>query len=205
MATQNKGLLNSSSIPNNIERNMVKDDKVKLYKLMNTFVDLAKKPTLKNSSNNSNAKFDFNTWLSFESDKPIFLNHYDEFRLDFLKACSKLVENNVQFLKVTNSLADLSIKMDKIKMLISSLHDFIVNHGTFRELLRKKITEQNLKYWDDYYNYKQNNSNNVATRLEKLCNKAKDGDNFQDKLKACFTLIISLSLAYEFEIMNERE
>jgi len=195
-SSTNKGLLNATRVPNNTEKNKVKGDKVELYKSMNEFADLAKEPQNLND-------FEFDTWLSFSKGEPNFLKEYNNNRIKFLKACSKLVENNVQFLKENNSLSNLATKMKDIKMLISSLHDFIVNHGTFRELLREKIPEQNLKYWDDYYNYKQNNSNNVATRLEKLCNKAKDGDNFQEKLKACFTLIISLSLAYEFNLVNE--
>ena len=190
-------LLNSTRLINNTEKNKVKGDKVELYKSMNEFADLAKEPQNLND-------FEFDTWLSFLDVEPNFLKEYNNNRIKFLKACSKLVENNVQFLKENNSLSNLATKMKDIKMLISSLHDFIVNHGTFRELLRKKIPEQNPQYWDDYYNCEHNNSKNVATRLKNLCDKAKYNGTFKEKLKACFTLIISLSLAYEFKIINAK-
>jgi len=190
-----KGLLNATRVPNNTERNKIKDEKTNLYKNMNTFVGLIKPPI---KSDNTGGDI-FNEWLSFDNNKPVFLNKYNKNRLSFLKVCSKLVEDNVHFLKENNSLSNLSNKMIKIKKLISSLHDFIVEHEMFRETLRNKIKVQNLHYWDDYY--KNNNSTNVETILFEMCKKALNG-TFQYKLKACFTLIISLSLAHEFNEFN---
>jgi len=202
LALSNSNFYNAVSVVNSKETNRVKSDKAKLYELANKFADLAKEPV----GDGDVDKFNFDTLLSFGDDgnKPNFLRKYNDNRLNFLKACSELVEGNVQFLKKNNSLVNLSKKMESIKSLISLLHDFIVKHETFRELLRGKITKEN-DYWKKYYDSKHGNTKNVATILSDICGKAINSNNFKEKLNACFTLIISLSLAYEFELFNHKK
>ena len=193
----NNSTLKNSTKPIQNSNAAVQGSKTKLKKYVNEFVT-----SVNALDTNNNSFTQLTAWLTWGDDnKPNFLTNYTQNRVAFLHYCSKLLEQNYHFLESNNQLQNLSNKMEKFRKSINSLIHFILEHEKFREKLTRIINDKQLPdYWVNYYG-QANNDKSPQNLLKKICGDALNND-FKNKLKACFVLIISLSLASIYESIN---
>tara|TARA_B100000780_G_scaffold250841_4_gene197176 strand:+ start:263 stop:994 length:732 start_codon:yes stop_codon:yes gene_type:complete len=167
----------------------------RLYNSLNDFV----------SSININVenKPDLNKFLSIVDEKPFFLGNYTNFTSEFFTICEYLIKNNYIFVSTSNTPKQLSAEILKFEKPVHSLFTFIISYNEFMYSVREQINKQNkgvdnINYWVIYYKSDKNKEGSVAQQLIDRCTTAINGD-YHLKLITCFELIITLSLAFEYE------